>query len=120
MNYKIKFDFKQDFSVAQKSTGTLSTAASSTLKTDKTPPTAITTEKPEIMEPPNPSYFKQDQIQGLDSLCALIENRAQEVGVAILTPELNLITLSQLTDTPAYSQTLQLLNRLEVRKLIFS
>ena len=33
-------------------------------------------------------------VQGLASIAAVMENRAQEVGVAVFTPELNLMTIT--------------------------
>ena len=49
-----------------------------------------------------------------------MENRAQEVGIAVLTPDLNRVTMTQIVDNSLYSHTRSFLHLMEVRALIFS
>ena len=49
-----------------------------------------------------------------------MENRANEVGIAVLTFDLNMLTVTQLTDSIKYSQTQNFLKSLEVKYVIFS
>ena len=62
----------------------------------------------------------QLNVQGLTSMAAIMENRAHEVGIAVLTPDLNRITMTQIVDNSLYSHTRSFLNLMEVRALIFS
>ena len=48
------------------------------------------------------SKLQVQNIQGLQSIAAVMENRAQEVGVAVLTIDLNVITVSQIIDNSSY------------------
>jgi hypothetical protein len=48
---------------------------------------------------------QQQQLQGFKSIAAVMENRAQEVGIALLTPDLHEITLTQTVDNSLYTHT---------------
>ena len=49
-----------------------------------------------------------------------MENRAQEVGIALLTPSLSEITLTQVVDNSLYSHTRAFLNLMDTNVVIFS
>ena len=59
-------------------------------------------------------------MQGLQSIAAVMENRANEIGIAVLTPDLNCVTMTQLVDTSLYQHTLNFLKLMEVKTVIFS
>ena len=49
--------------------------------------------------------LSHDAVSGLYSIAAVMENRAHEVGIAVLTPDLNRVTMTQLVDTSLYQHT---------------
>jgi len=59
-------------------------------------------------------------IKGLMGIAAVIENTAHEVGIAVLTLDLNRVTLTQIVDNSLYTQTLTFLKMFEVKTVIFS
>ena len=61
-----------------------------------------------------------EAVQGLHSIAAVMENRANEIGIAVLTPDLNCVTMTQLVDTNLYQHTLNFLKLMEVKTVIFS
>ena len=50
----------------------------------------------------------------------MMENRANEVGIAVLTFDFNMLTVTQLTDSIKFSQTQNFIKSLEVKSVIFS
>ena len=49
-----------------------------------------------------------------------MENRAQEVGIAMLTPDLHEITLTQIVDNSLYTNTHAFLQMMDANLVIFS
>jgi hypothetical protein len=50
----------------------------------------------------------------------VIDNRANEVGIALFTPYLSKVTTTQLIDNSLYTQTLRFLHLFEVKTVIIS
>jgi hypothetical protein len=65
-------------------------------------------------------HIPQDKVDGLHSVAAVMENRAHEVGIAVYTPELSKVTLTQLVDTSLYQHTQAFLRMNEVQTIVFS
>lgn len=61
-----------------------------------------------------------DKVNGLHSVAAVMENRAHEVGIAVFTPDLSRVTLTQLVDTSLYQHTKSFLKMMEAKTVVFS
>jgi hypothetical protein len=49
-----------------------------------------------------------------------MENRAHEIGIAVYTPDLSKVTMTQLVDTSLYHHTQNFLNMMEAKVVVFS
>ena len=61
-----------------------------------------------------------DKVDGLHSVAAVMENRAHEIGIAVFTPDLSKVTMTQLVDTSCYHHTVTFLNMMEAKTVVFS
>ena len=85
-----------------------------------TQPVKIELQQTKIQQHDLTDDMQSYNVQGLTSIAAVIDNRANEVGIALFTPYLSKVTTTQLIDNSLYTQTLRFLHLFEVKTVIIS